>query len=235
MVATATSYVILPEYLSSDEDEGESVLPIPADAHTLDGFRRWVHSADFPEKLNAHFIEGQFYLDMSQQSLQTHLAVKAAVFTVLPGSMVAEDQGEFYPNGVLYTNRTANISTNPDGLAFLWETIEAGRVKFLKSKGAETEIQGSPDWVMEIVSRSSVTKDKKRLRTAYHKAEIGEYWLIDAQGESIDFQISHWRKSGYGSSPVKDGWQYSKVFQHEFQLVRKRNRRGAWQYTLLVR
>ena len=41
--------------------------------------------------------------------------------------------------------------------------------------------------------------------------------------------------AGYVKASGTDGWQASNVFGREFQLVRKRNRRGAWHYTLLVR
>jgi Uma2 family endonuclease len=235
MVANVASYVVLPHYLSSDEDEGQSILAIPNDVHTLAGFRRWVHSKAFPEKLRAHFIRGNVYVDMSQQELQTHVLVKSAIFGVLPALVVEDDLGEFYPEGPLLTNKVANISTNPDGLAILWETIEARRVRFVKTRAGETEIQGSPDWILEVISRSSVRKDKKDLRLAYHVAKIPEYWLVDARGENIDFQIVEWRKNGYLPVAVDGGWQASRVFGREFQLVRKRNRRGAWQYTLLVR
>ena len=42
---------------------------------------------------------------------------------------------------------------------------------------------------MEIVSPSSVSKDKKHLRECYYRAGIPEYWLIDARGEDVEFDI----------------------------------------------
>jgi Uma2 family endonuclease len=234
MTLASMSYVTLPYFLSSEEDEGETVLRIPPDVYTLDGFRRWVHGQDFPEKLKAHYIQGNIYIDMAQESIQTHVLVKTAVFQTLPNLMDEENLGEFYTDGVLLTNRQAQVSNNPNGVAVLWATIEAGRVRYIKQKGVETEIQGTPDWVMEIVSNSSVHKDKRHLRSAYHAAKIPEYWLIDARGEDIKFQILQWRKSGYVPASIKDGWQHSKVFGHDFQLTRQQNRRGAWKYTLLV-
>jgi len=44
-----------------------------------------------------------------------------------------------------------------------------------------------------------------------------------------------WRKTGYAATPHKDGWQNSKVFGRAFRLIRERNRRGAWNYSLLVK
>jgi Uma2 family endonuclease len=96
----------------------------------------------------------------------------------------------------------------------------------------EIGIEGSPDWVLEIVSAWSVEKDTRDLRRAYHAAHIREYWLIDARGEDIHFQVLHWRKSGYAAAPNKDGWSASRVFQRQFRLTRQPDRRGAWKYRL---
>jgi Uma2 family endonuclease len=234
-MATATSsFIWLPENMPEDM-VGDGVLQIPPGIHSLAGFRRWLHSEEFPEKLKAHFIQGNIYLDMSQEAIQTHVLVKKAVYQKLPNLIDEEDLGEFYTDGILLTNKRARISNKPDGVAALWDTIESGRVQFLAKKGVELEMQGTPDWVMEIVSSSSVTKDTKQLRKAYHKAGIPEYWLIDARGEEILFHILVWRQSGYASTPVKNGWQQSRIFGHDFQLVRQRNHRGAWHYQLLVK
>ena len=78
-------------------------------------------------------------------------------------------------------------------------------------------------------------KDRDDLRQAYHKAEIREYWLIDARGEDIVFHILYWRKAGYEAAPSKDGWLTSRVFQRQFRLTRKLDRRGAWKYRLQVK
>jgi Uma2 family endonuclease len=94
------------------------------------------------------------------------------------------------------------------------------------------EIEGSPDAVVEIVSNSSVVKDLRDLRDAYHRARIREYWLIDARGEEIEFEILLWRKSGYAQSAIHDGWRQSRVFGRRFRLTRKQDRVGVWKYKL---
>lgn len=232
MSAAPASYLTLPNlFLGEGCHDGDS-LRIPASVCTLSGFRRWVHSGELPEKLRTHFIRGTVYLDMSEESIQSHVFVKVGIFATLIPLMREEDLGEFYTDGILLTNKKASVSNNPDGLAALWKTIESGRVRFLLRKGKEREIQGTPDWVMEIVSDSSVAKDTKQLRKAYHQAGISEYWLIDARGEEVKFQILYRRKSRYVAAPVKDGWQHSRVFGRDFRLMRQRNRRGAWTYVL---
>lgn len=132
------------------------------------------------------------------------------------------------------TNVEADVSNNPDMVGIRWESIESNKVRYVASRSndREVEIEGSPDWVLEIVSRSSVTKDKRDLRQAYHQAGVAEYWIVDACGEEIEFRVFHWRKSGYVSAPDSDGWLRSRVFPYQFRLTRKRDRRGGWRYQL---
>ena len=117
-----------------------------------------------------------------------------------------------------------------------WETVASKRVRYVRSKkGQEMEIEGSPDWVVEIISESSVFKDKQALRQAYHEAGIREYWLIDARGPEIEFQIFEWHETGFVPQAAKKGWLSSTLFRRQFKLTRKRNRRGAWKYKLSLK
>jgi Uma2 family endonuclease len=213
-------------------------LCMPVRAATLAGFRAWVTSDDFPEWVRVTFVDQEIYLDMSKEELETHAKVKAEVCRVLLNLAKELKTGDFYLDGVLISNEAAEFSNNPDALFVLLESIEKNRVRMLPREGEEgqfLEIEGTPDWVLEVISHSSVTKDTKKLRRAYHRAGIREYWLIDARGDTIDFQILYWRKKGYVAAPNRDGWQRSEVFGREFRLVRERNRLGRWEYTLEIR
>jgi len=96
-------------------------------------------------------------------------------------------------------------------------------------------IEGSPDWILEVLSQWSASQDLKVLRKVYHRAGIREYWIIDARGEEILFQILVRRRSGYVAVRGQDGWYKSEVFGHSFRLTRRRNRMGWWSYNLEVR
>lgn len=214
------------------------LLRIPPTALTLTGFREWVTSDEFPEKLRATFVDGEIYLDMSKEELETHAKVKTEVCRVLANISHELDTGDFYLDGVLITNDEAGVSNNADGTFVTYESLDAGRVRAVASVRHEdqfVELEGTPDWVMEIVSGSSVHKDTVRLRAAYHRARIPEFWLIDARDEEIDFRILLWRKSGYVSAPKRNGWQRSRVFGMEFRLERQPTKFGTWKYTLHVR
>ncbi len=210
-------------------------LRIPRTAFSLNGFREWVLSDEFPEKLRVTFVDGEIYLDISKEELQTHALVKAEITRVLMNLNREFKLGQFYLDGVLVSNKRARVSNNPDAVFMKWETLEEGRVHLVEGKKKQDqlmEIEGSPDWILEIMSDSSVRKDTKKLRSAYWRADVLEYWLVDAREPHINFQILHWRKKGYVAATAKEGWQNSRIFQDDFRLVRESSRMGLWEYTL---
>src|SRR5438132_732928 len=210
-------------------------IRIPAYARTWKGFRAWVTSTDFPDSVRTTFVRGEIYLDMSKEELETHAAVKAEVSRALLNLNRELKIGKYYLDGVLISNAVAQVSTNPDGTLVTRASLRAKRailVPRLSERGQYIEIEGRPDWVLEVVSDSSVSKDMEKLLVAYHRARIPEYWIIDARGADIVFQILRWRKNGYIAAPVSDGWQRSGVCAREFRLLRQRDELGLWEYTL---
>jgi Uma2 family endonuclease len=210
-------------------------VEIPPEAHTHDGFIDWIASGAVCEKLRATFYAGRVSVDMSEENIDTHTNVKSGVYRTLLPLVAAGDWGSFYADGVLLSNKTAEVATNPDGVAVSWASFESGRVTFGMREGSRRFLVGSPDWVLEIVSDSSVTKDLHALRGAYHRARIPEYWLIDARREEPGFQILTWRRGGSVAAARKDGWAHSRVFHCDFRLTRAKDRLGAWSYSLDVR
>ncbi len=211
------------------------LVTVPTSAHTYDGFLDWVLSGELPEKLRVTFLAGEVMLDMTEENIGTHAQVKAEVCRVLMNLVREGDWGQFYLDGVRIGNRPAAVSNNPDAVAFRWSTLEAGRVIFVERKGQRLAVEGTPDFVLEIVSTSSVGKDKKKLFKAYHDAGVQEYWLIDARGNGIEFSVFDWQTDGYVATAVNDGWIASKVFEHQFRLTRQEDRLGTWRYTLDAR
>lgn len=219
-------------------DIDEAGICVPPTAYTLEGFRAWAKSDDFPEHGRFAFIGGRLYIDLTMEEIETHNKVKTEVSRVIANINVREDLGQFYSDGVLITNADAGVSNEPDAAFVLWESLRKGRVRAIPREGHQgqyVEIEGSPDWMMETVSASSVKKDTRWLPEHYHRAGIREYWLIDARGDELSFQILVYTPEGYVPAPRKNGWQYSPVFRRWFRLERLRDRMGLWKYVLRVR
>jgi Uma2 family endonuclease len=213
-------------------------LVVPPEAQTMEGFREWATADDFPERVRVTYLQGEIIVDMSNEDMEDHVDPKGEIIGVLRPLCKRLKIGKFFPDGLLVTNLEAGVSNNPDSLFFSYASLEAGRVRPVPMKRAEDkyrELEGSPDWVLEIVSDSSVNKDLVRLREAYHRAGILEYWIVDARKKELSFEILIRRKNGYVAAPIRDGWQHSKVFARSFRLERVLDDYGFWDYTLHVR
>lgn len=94
------------------------------------------------------------------------------------------------------------------------------------------ELAGSPDIVVEIVSDSSVRKDRALLRDGYGRAGVREYWLVDARGQDLEFEILHNQAGVLRSQTGRFGPQVSRVLQGTWTLTRSTNRAGRFAYRL---
>ena len=213
-------------------------VQIPTSAATLEGFRAWAQSDEFPQRGRISFINQEIVIDMSPEELEKHNKVKKEISRVLETLIRDLDLGTLYPDGAAVTHEGVELSTEPDATFVSWNALETGRVRLLPRAGHPdefVELEGSPDWVLEVVSRSSLKKDSELLRTQYHAAGIREYWLVNALDEEIDFQILLHASDGYVAATRQDGWHPSTVFGHSFRLTRSPDRLGYWRYTLDVR
>jgi Uma2 family endonuclease len=215
-----------------------SPVRMPSEASAkLSGFRAWVSADDFPEKWRVSYLNGAIHFEMSPEETETHNKVKGAVQYTVLGLTRKMRSGTVYFDGVQLSNKAANLSTCPDLIYIARETLRSGRVKRVQRKGKDEyiELLGSPDLVVEVVSRSSRRKDVVDLPLLYYRAGIPEYWLIDALGDEIDFQMVRRGPRQYISIPAQRGWLESPVLGRRFKLVRKRDEDGDWQYDLKVK
>jgi Uma2 family endonuclease len=207
---------------------GESVsLRVPATAYTHQGFRDWATSDEFPDTGCISYLAGEVWIDMSPEIIETHTLIKAEVGYQVGGLNRQEKRGLYLDDRVLLTHEGAGLSTEPDALFALWSTLESGRLQLVRRKHRRDqtkEVSGTPDWVLEVVSDSSVVKDTKWLRELYFKAGIPEYWLVDARAENLSFAILVAGAQGYTDAPRRGGWQHSPLFGGRFRLDRRRGR-----------
>ncbi len=200
-------------------EEGEKVS-IPIWVADLASFRRWAASDDFPESGRIWWLQGEVCADMSKQQIFSHVMVKTRIAAVL--SMFAEkyDRGLFFGDGVFFVNEEADIAGVPDSVFISNETLESRTAQFVEgADSGYTELVGSPDMVLEVVSKSSVEKDTVLLKHAYWQAGVREYWLVDARNEPVQFDLYRHTPRGYVATRGKDGWLKSNVYGKSFRVV----------------
>ena len=103
----------------------------------------------------------------------THNQVKAAFDFAIMGIVQAAASGRYVPERMLLTNESAELSTEPDGLFFAWETVTSERLRLVeRADQGIIELEGTPDMLLEIVSKNSLRKDTVVLRELYWKAGV---------------------------------------------------------------
>lgn len=216
----------------------EEQVEIPLDnLKSLTDFRRWALSESFPEKGRIDFIAGRIEVDMAAEDLYCHGTLKIEIIRVLSDRVKSAGLGDLFTERTRVSCPAADLSAEPDIVFVSDESLISGRVRRVAKMGAGrgryVEFEGSPDLVVEIVSDSSVTKDTRRLPTAYFKAGVREFWLVDARHQPLTFQIHRPGKSRYVAIKAdEEGFQRSAVFDCRFRLDQRRSALGHWKYDL---
>src|SRR2546427_7527416 len=205
---------------------------IPKAVVALSSFRRWARSSHFPRHGRLAFLAGELWVDLSPEELYGHNQVKGEISTVMGALVKKRRLGRFFHDRTLLSHVRAGLSTEPDGVFLTWEAWESKRIRLVRGSEGYMELKGTPDMTLEVVSKSSVRKDTVVLRRLYWQAGIPEYWLVDARGEKLSFEILRRARSGYLESPRRSGWQRSSVFGKSFKLSRSLDKLGYPEYTL---
>ena len=208
---------------------------IPDWVEDLESFRRWRLSENAPDKGEIAFLDSYLWVDLTMEEFLTHNQLKAAYDYAIMNVVNPASLGRYVPDRMLLTNAAANLNTDPDGLFFSWETMRSGRLRFVEHEGQGImELEGTPDLVLEIVSKSSVRKDAVLLRDLYFRAGVQEYWLVDVRDGAMSFQVLQWTAEGYAAAPGVNGWVSSKVLGKKFQLQKKADPLGHPQFVVAV-
>lgn len=215
----------------------EERVEIPSNLQTLAEFRRWVCSPESPEKGRIDYVQGRIEVDMSPEELFVHGSLKVEIVGVLLGIAKRTRGARLFTDRVRVSCPAADLSTEPDVVFVLPESVRSGRVQFVPKASGEPwryiELEGGPDMVVEIVSDTSVTKDTRRLPGAYFQAGIREFWLVDARGERLRFEIHRRGPNSFEPvAPDQEGFQDSPVFGCRFRLDRQLDEDGFWEFNL---
>lgn len=210
-------------------------IPVPEAVGSLESFRQWARSDEFPVDGRFSFLKGEVWVDMSPEQLFTHNRIKTVFAARLEELTVAGDLGYYFTDGALLSHAEAALSTEADGLFVSAEALSAGRVRWIPNADGFIEVEGTPDMVLEVVSPTSERKDKEILPELYGKAGIPEYWLVDARNDPPIFQILKRGESGYEAQDLPGGWQQSAVLGRGFRLVSSADRLGNPRYSISIR
>ncbi len=203
----------------------------------LADFRRWALSEEFPERGRIDYIAGRIEVDMSPEDFFTHGTLKTRLAAEISDRVDELDLGHTLIAETRISSVPGNVSAEPDVVVITHEAFDSGRVALVPKASGEpdrfVEVEGGPDLIVEIVSDSSVKKDTQRLPQAYFGAGVREFWLIDARGDELVFQLHRRGDNAFVAvDGDADGFQRSDVLDAWFQLERSRHQRGHWVYRL---
>ena len=214
----------------------DDTINIPSWVVDWPTFRRWLRSDEFPKQGRISYLAEQIWIDMSKEQLFSHNQVKQEYNLVLGGLAKLTKGSRCFPDGALLSNAEVELTVQPDGTFVSFEALDTGRVRLVEgTKDGYLELEGSPDMVLEVVSNSSVEKDTVDLRDLYWQAGITEYWLVDARGERLSFEILRHTAKGYTPVRRHNGWAKSSVFGKSFRLTRQIDAQNNPEYALSVR
>jgi len=220
------------------EDQARGTrFSIPPSALSPAGFRDWVFTGDYPPRGRVEYIGGEIYIDMNSEAIQTHAKVKIEITTQINVLVTRNNLGLVYPDGTLVVNQIADVSNEPDACFCSWESLQTLRVRESPKPGRDDGealcLEGSVDWVLEVISKSSVGKDNRILKEKYFRAGVREYCMIDAREGGIEFGVFSPGKTKFSEQAHRGGWVASPLFQRKFSLQR-RDYQGFWRFELLV-
>jgi Uma2 family endonuclease len=214
----------------------EKPFRIPAYARSFEGFRRWARSRQFPQHGRIDYIGGDLEVDMSPEEIYTHSAVKVEIAVRLHARIAAPGLGMIHIDKTRITFPEAHLSAEPDVIVVLWSSLDQGRVREVVSKSSperSVELEGAADLVVEVISDSSVGKDRTRLPPKYAAAGVPELWLVDVR-RGLRFEVHVLETEGYRLlAPDADGWLSSPLIG-PVRLRRERKRPDRWSYRLDV-
>jgi Uma2 family endonuclease len=207
----------------------EAGIRIPAGMVDLASFREWARSPEFPERGRGRidWIQGRLEIEVSPEDVVTHGSLKSAIAGKLVAWIQEPRRGLVGIDSTRISSVEGDLSAEPDVVVLLESSLRSGKAWMVgrseerAAAGRYLEIEGAPDLVVEVVSDSSTSKDRRRLREAYHTAGIAEYWIVDGRREPLVFELLLHRSGSYEEAPVDEaGYRRSEVLQRALRITR---------------
>lgn len=129
---------------------------------------------NLPDDKRVELIDGVFY-DMAAPSI-THQIINGSVYNQIT-NYIKEKKGRCLP-----LVSPVDVKLDADN-----KTMVQPDVLVVCDRELVTEkcVEGGPDFVMEVVSPSSIFRDYVRKAGKYAEAGVREYWIVDPQKETV--------------------------------------------------
>lgn len=204
--------------LSNNETE----VRVPSWVRDHASFLRWATSSDAPEKGKVSYLRDHLWFDFEMETF-IHNLIKSMIARHLGRWVEENNLGDYLDDGMLMSRPDLSFSSQPDGMFVSKESWENGQVQ-LQQNDTSVVLLGTPDMVLEVISKSSTLKDQKEKKALYHEAGVKEYWLVDSRVDKPELQILRHTARSYVPVKAKAGWLPSRVFDAEFHWqVQKAN------------
>ncbi len=212
-------------------------IRVPAWVKDHPSFLRWLRSGTLPEEARVSYINGEVWVETMPERAFAHNQVKTLIARVLCGLVEDNDLGVFFGDGMTYTSKEEKFTAVPDGMFVSQESIDAGRVRLTggKDSNRDTELIGTPDLLIEVVSDSSEDKDNEWQMSRYWNLGVPEYWVVDGRQEPLRFTIYRRGPKGYMVVRKADGWAKSAALGRSFRFTPYQKKMGFGTYKLEVR
>lgn len=209
---------------------------VPEHLTTHKKFLQWLAETEIPEELRIGFAMGELWVEVMPERAFAHNRIKTALAGVISPIVEAGGMGVYFGDGMLFTSTKAKFSVYPDGMFVSQASIDDGRVWLTGAKEGEedTELRGSPDLTIEVVSDTSEDKDTEWLMGRYWDAGVQEYWIVDARKEPVKFAIHRRGPKGFSSVRKSGGWTPSPLLARSFRFVPGQMVFGKRQYRFEV-
>lgn len=152
------------------------IVPERTERITTNDFRAM--EFDDTDSFYYELLNGEFVAKSAPSPL--HQRISRNIFRALDNFVVAHNLGEvlYAPIDVFLDEYNA---TQPDVLFLSRE-----KQHLVTPDG----VQGSPDLVVEIISPSSMKRDRGDKMKPYERCGVGEYWLVDARTRSVEIYVN---------------------------------------------
>jgi Uma2 family endonuclease len=212
-------------------------IRVPAWVVDHPSFLKWLRSGAVPEDVRVGYIDGQVRSEPMGERAFAHNQIKTRLARVLDALAETERLGLYFGDGMTFTSEAGGFTTVPDGIFVCRATIDEGRVRLTCCRRGhrDTELVGTPDLVIEVVSDSSEYKDTEWLMANYWNAEVSEYWVVDAREEPLRFTTHRRGEKGYVAVRRTDGWSRSPVLGRSFRFTQGPEEMGLPTYRFEMR